>query len=103
MLNAIPIISGQFLFLLTVSKKKTSCKSVTNRYILHTFQSCFRKHQCSTALSRLLDDWYNQIDKGIGTKFLDPGKAFDLVDHNILLNKLKLYHFSNDALKIFKS
>ena len=37
------------------------------------------------------------IDKGdiIGALFLYFRKAFDLVDHKILLNKLLLYNFSN--------
>ena len=34
---------------------------------------------------------------------LDLSKAFDLVDHNILLCKLKYYHFSEGCLMWFKS
>ena len=45
------------------------------------------------------------IDKGdiVGTLFLDFRKAFDLVDHKILLNKLSLYHFSPSSLQWFES
>jgi hypothetical protein len=39
----------------------------------------------------------------IGTVFLDPKKAFDLVDHNIFLHKFKFYNFSNISIKLFKS
>jgi hypothetical protein len=39
----------------------------------------------------------------IGTVFLDLKIAFDLVDYNILLHKLKLYTFSNTSIKLFKS
>ena len=35
--------------------------------------------------------------------FLDLRKAFDLVDHKILIHKLKLYHFSNRSVNLFKS
>ena len=39
----------------------------------------------------------------IGALFLDFRKAFDLVDHSILLKKLSIYKFSSSALKWFKS
>ena len=74
--------------------------------LLHNFQSGFRKHHsCHTALLRLVHDWIEAIDNGklIGTVFLDLRKAFDLVDHQILLHKLKLHHFDSIALKLFES
>ena len=45
------------------------------------------------------------IDKGdiVGTLFFDFRKAFDLVDHKILMDKLSLYHFSPSALRWFNS
>ena len=45
------------------------------------------------------------IDKGdlIGSMFIDFRKAFDLVDHEIILKKLSSYKLSSSALKWFKS
>ena len=39
----------------------------------------------------------------IGALFIDFRKAFDLVDHNILLRKLSFYKFNQSAVRWFKS
>ena len=74
--------------------------------LLHRTQSGFRtNHSCETALNFMTDSWLNAIDQGemIGVVLVDFKKAFDLVDHNILLTKLKLYGIKNETLLWFKS
>ena len=73
---------------------------------LYENQSGFRpKHSSQTALIKLIDKWMKRIDNGDikGTLFLEFRKAFDLVDHEILLNKLSLYKFNHFTLRWFES
>ena len=75
--------------------------------ILFSNQSGFREdHSCQTAFIRLADSWLIELDQGnlVGTVFLDfKKKAFDLVDHDTLLWKLKLHHFTPNTCKLFHS
>ena len=73
-------------------------------FLIHENQSGFRsKRSCQTALIRLVDQWMTCIDKGdiVGTLFIDFRKAFDLVDHSILLKKNFLIINSNILLLIY--
>ena len=77
--------------------------------LIHPFQSAFRcKHFCNTALVRLTHSWLTAMNRSdvSGVIFLNLKKAFDLVDHNIMMYKLGcylqiqvLYRFSNRILK----
>ena len=67
---------------------------LTTHKLLIQQQSGFReKHSCHTALIKIIDKWLEELDNGNFTAilFLDFKKAFDTVNHNILLSKLKLY------------
>ena len=69
--------------------------------LLHPLQSGFRpRHSCHTALARLTDTWLSSMNNSevTGAVFVDLRKAFDLVDHGILLRKLQLY-FSEPSPK----
>ena len=75
--------------------------------LLSKYQVGFRpKNSSLTALIQMCDEWYTNMDKGnlIGVVFLDIRKAFDSINHNILVNKLETqFGISNNELKWFKS
>ena len=81
--------------------------SYLNKYkLLHQSQSGFcRKHSCNTALINLINRWLKHIDKGdiVGAIFFDLRKAFDIVDHELLMKKLSIYKFSQTSLGWIKS
>ena len=62
-------------------------------------------HSCEIALLCMTDDWAAEVDKGnlCGLGFVDMRKAFDSVNHSVLLKKLKSSGCSDKALKWFKS
>ena len=68
-------------------------------------QAFVKNIAAQTALVKLIDQWMSCIGKGdfVGTIFLDLRKAFDVVDHTILIEKLAAYKFDNLSLQWFKS
>ena len=62
---------------------------------------------CETALTYLINDWINIIDNGhlicVGSVTVDMRKAFDVINFDILLEKLKLYGCHVSSLKWFES
>ena len=74
--------------------------------ILFSYQFGFRKHHSTyMALMTLIDNFINCLDNGgyvIGI-FLDFSKAFDTVDHRILLQTLSSYGIPGSALNWFQS
>ena len=76
-----------------------------NKYkILFSYQFGFR-HSTYMSLMILMDKLIKSLDNGdcvIGV-FLDFSKAFDTVDHAILLQKLELYGIRGSALSWFQS
>ena len=81
-------------------------KYLDNFNLLHKSQSGFRpKHSTESALILMIDSWLKAINEGkiVGCVLIDFRKAFDLVDHKILLNKLKYYKCNDTSLSWFQS
>lgn len=78
-----------------------------NRFeLLHQFQSGFRTgHSTETALTLMTERWLNAINEGkiIGTVMVDFRKAFDLVDHELILKKLSYYKCGENFISLMKS
>ncbi len=74
--------------------------------LLTPFQSGFRPgHSTQDVLHRLVDSWLACLDnrKCVEAIFLDLAKAFDCVDHSVLLKKLPYYGFRDISLDWFAS
>ena len=62
-------------------------------------------YNTSTALLQLYDKWVQEVEewKMVGVLFCDQSSAFDLCDHSLLIEKLKLMGVDDSALHWIKS
>ena len=73
---------------------------------LSPFFCGYRKgYSAQHALICMLEKWRTSLDKGgYGDGVLmDLSKAFDTLDHDLLIAKLHVYGFANEALRLIKS
>ena len=85
--------------------KRLNCYLLGN-YILANEQFGFReKSTADMATHALLNDIQLSLDKKrlVGGIFCDLQKAFDCVNHNILLEKMKYYGITGTAYKLMQS
>ena len=81
-------------------------KFLRDNNLIYNLQSAFRTgHSTETALIRLTDEILLNMDKDevTGLVFVDFGKAFDTIDHKLLLRKLSIYGASVSAVSWIKS
>ena len=74
---------------------------VTN--LLSDFITGFRKsHGSQHCLVKTFENWKIALDKSesVCALFMDLSRAFDTINHDLLLAKLKAYGFSKDALTL---
>ena len=79
---------------------------LTSHKLLHSKQSGFRpNHSCETALLQMVNNFLEAINSSqiIGMVMVDFRKAFDLVDHTLLLKKLRHYKLSDKTINWYSS
>ena len=72
-------------------------KHMNENNLISKFQFGFRPgYSTLSALIHMCNIWYNNLDNGelTGVVLIDIQKAFDSIDHEILLKKLIFYGFS---------
>lgn len=99
-LPAVSQIAEKLIFEQTISHLNTTSFS------LHPMQFGFQKHHSTeTENSFLLENVKFKLDMGgvVGAVFLDLKKAFDTVNHEVLITKLSKFNFSPYVIKWIKS
>ena len=77
--------------------------SITSHDVIQTDRR--PNYSCHIALTELIDTWLSEINinKLFGALFTDFAKAFDVINHDLLLRKLSLYGLSANSLSLICS
>ena len=80
-------------------------RNIFHNVLSSNLSGFIKTHSCYTALLQMTEDWKNSIDnkEAIAAVAVDLRKAFDAINHRLLLEKLKAYGFSLHALEMMSS
>jgi hypothetical protein len=101
-INILPL----FEKILEIVLQKQILKYLNENSILYEMQSGFREnHSCESAIQYILGNWRKMAENGKVTiaVFLDFKRAFETIDRDLLLCKLKKYGFSECSVKLLSS
>ena len=78
---------------------------VSNDLIHPNHNGFLKGTSTSSALQQMFDIWLKHLDKGnlAAALFLDLSAGFDVINHRILLLKMKEYNFSEDTINWFST
>ena len=73
--------------------------------LAHSITDFRKSHGTQNSLVLMLEKWNRALDKEqyVSALFMDLSKAFDTINHDLLIAKLRAYGFSKEALKLMKS
>ena len=73
----------------------------SNKYFNPSHHAYRSFHSTTTAMLQMYDTWLTAVESGdlAGVCMIDMSAAFDVVDTNLLLEKLKLYGFDKNAVQ----
>jgi hypothetical protein len=103
-ISSLPIVSKLF----EINIKDQLMTFLENHNLLSDHQFGYRKHHSSEQLLQsLLQDWRSKLDSKepcyISALSLDVRKAFDSINHSILISKLPKYGLSNNSVHLIQS
>ena len=72
--------------------------------LAHSVSGFRKSHGTQNSLVVMLEKWKGALDKReyVSALFMDFSKAFDTINHDLLIVKIKAYDFSKQALKLKK-